>query len=507
MQQKTFTSSPTILIVALFVLSTATFSQKTSRTTTPRPAYVVELINDARLAAPELTVNVLLRAIKSNKVADPSWKKELLEEAFRTLENVKYPVSLGSASINGLVLNSTEYYLQRAAYRQNWDRLSLRAELIDEAVSIDPELAKEMIFQIGGRLDLKPRTCDDVLTYWVGSIYSTVAKVAKASFSEKQVREGQRALFLLPWIENIESPTQLPAVLYLVSGFQSDPAEGQMLRQAMSRVLRRRFNDDRSFTTAVTWGEGLASQIAKLTASDPDPEKAELTLAYREFLLKNLSDTRCKENEIRRSDPLPQFVEAANKLFPQQPLTLDDIASTDLGGSAKVTDLALRSNSIQKLRSDLTGLKGAGTDGRLIEKPDPLGLDWQAKALDLADRLLSWEGENGETDREVLMVRAGLFLGLLEDVSVPDLRKTLVRKYLTVLADSPVQRSSFIEWSVFVVELQEKSPELVKELVREFSNPNLKVMVESKTLDDPDPKPNSPPQSKNQNNLNKPQRP
>jgi hypothetical protein len=465
---------------------------KLPRPAPTRPPEIISLLDDARLAAPELTVDTLLRAIRSNKVADPSWKKELLEEALRTVDNVKYPVSLRPTPIKGIKLNNTEYYLLAVAYSQKLDRLSIKSQLIDLALSADPERARQMVYQLNGKLDIKPRSCDDMMTYEVGDIYAKVAKVAKASFNEKQVVDGQRALFLLPWIENIESPAQIASALDLIDDFQSNAAEKQMLSQAMARVLRQRFSDDRSLTSVLA-GSRIADRIAKLTAAETEPSKADLTLAYRDLITKNLRDSRCRENEIRKEDPLPQFIEAANKLFPQNPLTYEDIAATELNGSTKAVDLLARSTSIQNIGTELRVLKGAGPDGRLIAKPDQNDLDWQARVLQMADKMLSWEGENEETESETLMVRAGMYGALLEEVTIPELRKTLVRKYLNLMAASPVQRSSFIEWYVFAKQVQDASPALFTELSREFSNINLKVMAESKILDNPtvDPKNNN----------------
>ena len=103
------------------------------------------------------------------------------------------------------------------------------------------------------------------MTYKVDDIYPVVAKVATASFTEKQVAEGQRALFVVPWIENIESPTQIGAALQLLQQMQGSPVERQMLFSGFSRSINRDFKDDRSFADSLRWGI-VAPRIGKLTA-------------------------------------------------------------------------------------------------------------------------------------------------------------------------------------------------------------------------------------------------
>src|SRR5205814_5121443 len=140
----------------------------------------------------------------------------------------------------------------------------------------------------------------------------------KAVFSEQQIADGQRALFVSPWIENIESPRQIYPALELLQQMQGSAAERQMLFNAASKAINRNFKDDRSFT--FSW-ESIARKVEKLVAGDADPLKGELTDAFRGMLLKNLRGTRCQDNEIKKGEPLPDYIQTANKLFPDKPLT------------------------------------------------------------------------------------------------------------------------------------------------------------------------------------------
>jgi len=153
------------------------------------------LLNDARLAAPELAVDTFLKVGESKKIADPVWRKEIIDEALRMIDDVQYPMPMRLAFGGQNELNDTEAYISAGAYRAKLDRLSLKGRVVTLLLETEPTRAKQMIFQMGGALGLKPRSCEDVLTYYADDIYPVVAKVAAAAFTERHVAEGQRALF------------------------------------------------------------------------------------------------------------------------------------------------------------------------------------------------------------------------------------------------------------------------------------------------------------------------
>ena len=57
-----------------------------------RPLELVLFLNDVRSAPPEFAADLLLRAAESNKLADPVWKRELIEDAFRLAPTVQQPI-------------------------------------------------------------------------------------------------------------------------------------------------------------------------------------------------------------------------------------------------------------------------------------------------------------------------------------------------------------------------------------------------------------------------------
>ena len=463
---------------------TPTPSPTPSPTPTPeRAREIVALLNDARLAAPELGVDTFLKVVESKKVTDPVWRKEIIDEALRMIDDVQYPMPMrpaygGKVERNNELLD-TEDFVLAVAYGAKLDRLSFRGRVITLLLESDRERAKQMIFQMGGQLGLKPRSCEDALTYGPDGIYTVVGKVAKAVFTEQQIAEGQRALFVAPWIENIESPTQIYYALDLMQQMQGSAAERQILFNAASRAIDRNFKDDRSFT--YRW-ESLASKVGKLVDGEADPLKSDLKNAFRGMLLKNLRGTRCKDNEIKKDEPLPDYIEAANKLFPEKPLTFEDISTTEFSGTAKLTHILKKSSGAKKLRDELLVVRDTQILDNKIVNHDVTDVAWVSRVNEYIDRILSFEGSDNETEAEMLFLRAAFVGGMVSGISPGELRKSIVRKYLRLVAGSRLQKASFIEWRHWITDLERMAPESFYDIASEFPNPNLKVMAAAKKL-------------------------
>lgn len=457
-------------------------AQKPTPSPTPeRPREIVALLNDARLAAPELAVDTFLKIVESKKVTDPVWRKEIVDEALRMIDDVQYPMPMRPA-YGGRVerdneLLDTEDFVLVVAYGAKLDRLSFRGRVITLLLESDRERAKQMIFQMGGQLGLKPRSCEDALTYSPEGIYAVVAKVAKAVFTEQQIAEGQRALFVAPWIENIESPRQIYPALDLLQQMQGSAAERQLLFNAASRAINRNFKDDRSFTYA--W-EAITARTAKLIDGESDPLKSELKSAFRGMLLKNLRGTRCKDNEIKKDEPLPGYIEAANKLFPEKPLTFEDVSTSEFSGTAKLTHILKKSSAARKFRDESSAVRDTQIVDNKVVNHDVTDVAWVSRVNEYIDRVLSFEGSDNETEAEMLFIKGGFVGGMMSGISPGELRKSIVRKYLRLVAGSRLQKTSFIEWRFWITDLERMAPESFYDIALEFPNPNLKVMAAAK---------------------------
>ncbi len=476
------------LLARSFLLLPFAFTVVVAQETTPKPKptperdrAIVALLNDARQAAPELAVDTFLKVVESKKITDPVWRKEIIDEALRTIDEVQYPMPMRPAYGRLNELNDTAGFILAAAYNSKLDRLTLRGRVITLLLETDRESSKQMVFQMGGEFRLKPRSCEDLLTYRVNDFYPIVAKVAAASFTQKQVADGQRALFVLPWIENIDSPSQISAALELLQHMQGSPAERQLLFSSFSKTIDRDFKDDRSFANSLVWSN-VAARMGKLTAGDTDPLKTEIVSAYRSMLLKNLRGTRCTDNEIKKGEPLPEYIEAANKLMPEKPLTIEDVIASEIKGKFKVTHLLTKSSAARKLGEELRTVKGGMIIDKKIVRHDLADAEWVSRVTDFAERVVAFEGNDNETEAELFFLKSALLGALIEAISPGELRASILRKYMSQLAASPLQKTSFIEWSLWIHEVERMGPELFYEMASEFPNPNLKVLVAANEL-------------------------
>ena len=99
--------------------------------------------------------------VESKKVVDPVWRKEILDEVGRTIDESQYPVAMrpafgGAVERNNLLLD-TEAWVLATAHGAKMNRLSFRARWIAQLLANEPERAKQMISQMNGQLGLKPR--------------------------------------------------------------------------------------------------------------------------------------------------------------------------------------------------------------------------------------------------------------------------------------------------------------------------------------------------------------
>lgn len=476
--QRVILLGTTILTIGL-CLPVAGYGQKPTKTPEPlpdRPREIVLLLNEARLAAPELAVDTILKVIEAGRIKDTAWKKDLLNEALRLVDDTRNPVQLWPIMIKGVVPNNTEAFVIGMAHRAKLDRLNLISRIAMLMLDVDAERAKLLLIGINGDLELKPRTCQDNLTYEVGSIYATVGKFAKSLFTDKEIAEGRRALFISPWIENIKSPRQVEPVINLVLDLKGPTIESQMLLAALSRGINRNFRDDRSFASSVSFITNTLARKAKTRTNgfESDSVLDGIVAQYREFLIKNLRGSRCKDNEISKDSPLPAYLEEANRLLAARPLSGEDVVAAELEDTGKFTDVFARSASARKLGEQLRPLKGKVVDGKIVHFSDP---EWQAKVVAFIDNVAEWEGSDNETEVETAMVKATMFDAMLESIELPDLKRVVIRKFIAYLSRSPLQKRDYSVWYMYVSGIQRANPDLFAEIAPDFPNANLVVMV------------------------------
>ncbi|MFT3745885.1 MAG: hypothetical protein QM785_16550 [Pyrinomonadaceae bacterium] len=461
-------------LACFLITANAVVAQKP--TPTPeRNREIVALLNNARFAAPELAVDTFLRVVESKKVKDPDWRREILEEALRMADDVKYPIRRERAFRGTGIVDTVSGYMTYA-FDQKLDTLSIKARIIKDILPDDKDRARQLVFQIGGDLKLKPLTCDDALGYNVEDIYTSVGAVANAAFTAAEIKDGARGLFLLPWIDNIQSPSQIKPAIEMLTIIQRGPTvERRLLINTLERAINRNFSDDLSFSHAFRRDAHKAA--AFLMASD---NKEESMSAWRDMIVKNSAGPRCLESKPKKGE-LPQPASTYNPIFSEEKqFKLEDFESVEYRGEPK--DKLYLDSPMYKKVSVL--YKTAREKKNLPENKEDKAaqLEWQLKVSEVLDLLDSWKATADEPEREVFNLKAGWYGDVIDQVEEPAVKLIVIRAFLRYLAGSPMQKDSFIEWLLYAKGTAAKFPDEFKNIVGEFPNPNFKVMIDSKKV-------------------------
>ena len=466
---------PILVLIVFSSIGSAQTAEKKPAPAPERAREIISLLGEARLAAPEIGVDTFIKVAQSKKVTDAAWRLEILEEALRMSGDVKYPVRRVVIPFNGIPVDTVAGYLSYA-HDQKLDDLSLKSRIIRELLKVNKERARQVVFELGGRLGLKPLKCEDALAYEVSDIYRVVGAVAKEVFTPKEVADGVRAQFVAAWFENITSPAQIAPALDLLEQFKGSEAEKFLLFAAMSQTIDRNFGDDRSFGYAAE-RDLLGNRIARLVSGTDAPSlKADLLTAFRNFMIKNLKGTRCKENTIKPDSVVPAYVRDANFLFAEKPMTIDEIAQTESALGAKVIRY-WRSETSKKLQNMFRGLRAAKTQEGMTQD------EWSVKFNQFIEELDSWTSSDNETDSEVFNQKAVLLRTLYDSVHERKLREVWMGSFVKFLDRSAMQKQGLIEWLLHARWLANKEPEMFAATAGSSNSPNLRLLVSAKKVE------------------------
>jgi hypothetical protein len=464
------------ILICLATTFLCTVAQKPHVSGTPQelPAAIRDLLNAARMAEPEAKTDALLRLAKDKRLSKTSWPRKLVEEAFHTIRQVKNPARLKLVPVKGVPVDTHAGYLSYA-HDQKLDSYSLLSRVIRQMLALDKERARQIVFEMNGRLSLKKIDCNATLVYDVSDLYAAVGEVAMFGFRKKEIDEGVRALFLAPWFENIESPSQIAPALDLLLNLQSSHVDRQILSTAMAKALASNFGDDRSFTFAIERDQ-IPSKVFRLTTGIDDPSKAELRAAYREFLIRNLTGARCSENKLS-GEELPAFVLVSNQTLLDKPIQFKDIADGSFEGRARIAhywrsgEAKKRLDQIRQLRANKQAIGESDAD-RLAE--------WESKVGAFIEDLGQWDPSLEESESEIFNQKCVLFLSVADMVPAGKMRRFVVLAYMRFLNSSGLQKEKFIEWNYYAVMLSTSHADLFRELAADVPNTHFQLIRDLK---------------------------
>lgn len=410
-----------------------------------RPDEIVFFINDARSAQTEFAADLLIRIAQSDKVTEPAWKIELLEEAFRLAPDVQQPFKRKYSSWNPI---DTRAGFLGYAFELELDALSLECRSVKAMLAIDKQKARALFNEIP-KLDLKPITCEESLIYDVSNFYALMTDIAQTAFSAKEISQGEHIHFMKSQISNLVSPVQLGPMAETILALKLSPVEFQTLVYAFSGALEKISGSDRAFWFSEDTTE---RGINKLLAACQERELSgdDLLKAYRTYLIKQLSGKRC-------ADPYGWFKGFASdytKVFNDRmrlkstknisPISADEIKPSEISGDEK----AFFYWQSPKAKTFLDKIKSLrfGTGDKPLNEAERGTAEWKTEMNDFLKDIAVWRRDDEKSEEDYFHQKCHLYVSLLELVPPGPTRDYVLRSYVSFLNEFDLQRDSRIEW-------------------------------------------------------------
>lgn len=410
-----------------------------------RPDEIVFFVSNARSTPADFAADLLIRIAESNKIADLTWKRELLEEAFRIAPNAQQRFKRNYASWQPI--DTRAGYLAYALDLK-LDTLSLQCRAVRAMLSVDKQKAREMFGEIP-RLDLKPIGCEESLVYDVFDFYTTLTKIAQIAFSPKEIRRNKHVRFVESYIDDLVSPTQIGPIADTILAMNISPRELETLLHTFNSALQKISGDDRAFWFSYRPAmQGVNKLLAACQEKGISTE--ELLRAYRTHLVKQFSSSRCADPYSWFRDSESRLIEAFNnnmRLKSQKnilPILADDMKPSKINGEEKVY-LYWQSPKAAELLTKIKKL-GFGSGDKPLTDAEREPAEWRADVDDFLKDMAAWRKEDEKSEEDYFHQKCNFYVGLLKLMPPSPTREDVLRKYISFLNEFDLQRGSRIEW-------------------------------------------------------------
>ena len=416
-----------------------------------RPPAILDLIGYAQAAPPEFAADALIRIAESDKITDNAWKRELLEQALLIAPGAQYKTKRPNAAGGG---GANAGFLSYA-FEMEMDTLSLQLRALKTLYKTDPKRARELFLQIPP-LRLQPLTCNDALTYDVSPFYEALGEMFR----------DQKVDFLEPYVQQINSHTQVDPVIELILTRKSAPRDLEKLAAELSAALPQIEHDPRSFSRFRNMKE-VNDLATALQAAGISPQG--FLTAYQNYIEAHLSARQCrseywtnpvytKNRRFRSPDETP-FTSPINDAMFKPDRTFEFEEGQPPNDPA--------SPDADKLVKQVLAL-GNNTDGKPATDADKKGIAWQTALSEFRNALEEWKQEAEKTPENYFYAKCLLLAMLLEKVprSDTELRANVVQSYTAFLVASPMRVTSRIEWWRQARGLLENTPEATAAFAR-----------------------------------------
>ncbi len=424
------------------------------RTTPPRDPAIEALVAETALVPAEFAADVLIRIATSAKLAsDPDWKRELLEDAF---ERAAAARELHRRTAI-LVSPDTRAGALLQTYDMHLDRVSLQVRVVSAMLSFDLARAIELFEWID--VDLHPAGCDDVLVPAADEYYAALTQIART-----MARQGPRGSdarsdafqFLVFHLWRARLPSEMPAVVKAIRGFDAAVAEAAYLGEALRTILEHSEPDPRGFSTA---GLELVGRMSDLA----DDERAAglspsiLIRGLRNYLADALKGARCADSVSE--GPIADAFNAVLRhpgvaTHGLDALTARDTRPSKMLAPAKVESY-WRTPEARRLHEHIMRLRGPDRQPlpEAVRRARPWREDAEAFVVDLE----RWSGAGEASEAAELYQKGLLFGGLFDLAPQPELRARAVGGLVDLLRHSAVGHERPALWFLPAARLLESA--------------------------------------------------
>ena len=428
------------LLLALLLLLPAAQVQKAAPA--ERPREILELVARARAVPPEFGADVLLRIAASGRVADPAWKRELLEEAFHLAAGAREPVR--RAAVVTLHNGNSRSNYRAQGFDFNLDTLSLQGRAVQAMFPLDRKRALKLLGEVRVP-DLPPQTCDDVFAYRIDDFYTDVVReVADGAFTPEEVRRGENFSLIESYLKDLRSPAQLSPIATLLAEAKLTSAQFAQLVQVYSAILANIPSDPRS--GEAYWQEAGIQGLAR-ACREKGISSFPLLNAYRSFLVRRLS-RRCSDSsripaerwEMERRTALFSSYDRSPGDPEIPPIVVKELTVETIKG--RYEEPAFWQDPVAKqLHATLNDLRG-----RADLRADRT--QWETRFNEFIGQLAGWTGTSEKSEADYFHQKALLTWAAFQAAPRGSFRDGLLRSYVVFLASSGVRQTSPAEWLV-----------------------------------------------------------
>ena len=363
------------------------------------------IVQLAQSVPPEFASDALMRVVESNKIADRNTRRDLLEQAFRLAGSAKFPLRM--RGVPGSTLDTRSGNLSQA-YDLKLDALSLQSRAVQDLVSVDSGKARDL-FQEISKPQLAPLTCDDALFYDVSDFYQTLGMITNTAFSRKERDKEEHVTFLLDYLGQATSPSQLAPLARVIKTVNVTAAQREILWNRFNGLLEGGQADDRSFSAS------LVDLTAQMTP--------EIQASFEKFRQKSAG---CK-------DDLGAAVRVAG-----------DSAPANTAKTPKI-ERYWESPEAQRLLVDANRLR-FGSVGKPLSDADRSTREWQQELTDFLSELAEWTPSMEKSEADFYHQKCVVFEALVELIPPGAQRDKMLQAYVDFIGNSSLQQQSPVEW-------------------------------------------------------------